>query len=364
MANKEKIISYPHMGNYYIAIEFLIKHTLNIKILTPPPITKRTLELGLKYSPDMVCVPFKYNLGNYIEALEKGANFLVQAGGGCRFGYYGEIQEQILRDLGYDFEFLSILNSDAVNPFSSYSTFKKLNPKLSFTKFTYYFALTLKLVEIIDKIEEYIRENIGFEVKKGSFEQLQKDFLNRLKTANGFRTINKIYKKYNLLFKNLEINKPENPIKVGVVGELYVIMEPFSNYFVEKELAKKSIQVTRFITITYLFQNHPKEKELIRNCGKYLKYAIGSDGTDSVARTKQLAEAGYDGVIHVKPFGCTPEVNAMPILQNISKDYKMPVLYFSFDSQTSETGIKTRLEAFHDMLMMKKEKQKWKKVII
>jgi len=63
-------------------------------------------------------VPFKYNLGNYLEALENGANFLVQAGGGCRFGYYGEIQEQILRDIGYDFEFINILNADDMNPFS------------------------------------------------------------------------------------------------------------------------------------------------------------------------------------------------------------------------------------------------------
>jgi len=365
MVDKEKIISFPHMGNYYIAIEFLVKHTLNMKILTPQPITKRTLELGSKYSPDFVCVPFKYNLGNYIEALEKGANFLAQAGGGCRFGYYGEVQEQILRDLGYNFEFLSILDTDHnhINLFSVYGTFKKLNSKLSFSKFAYYFTLTLKIVEIIDEIEKYIRENIGFEVIEGSFEQLQKDFLNRIKTVKSFRDINKIHEKYNTLFRNIEINMPKNPIKVGIVGELYTLMEPFSNYFIEKELAKKGIQVTRFITVTYLFKNHPKGKELIKISGKYLKYAIGADGTDSVAKTKQLAEAGYDGVIHVKPFGCTPEVNAMPMLQNISNDYKMPVLYFSFDSQTSETGIKTRIEAFHDMLMMKKEKEKWKKVI-
>jgi len=166
-----------------------------------------------------------------------------------------------------------------------------------------------------------------------------------------------------MLFRKIEIKKPENPIKVGIVGELYVVMEPFSNHFIEKEMAKKGIQVSRFITITYLFKKHPKVQKLIDICGKYLKYTIGADGTDSVARTKQMAEAGYDGVIHVKPFGCIPEVNSMPMLQNISNDFNMPVLFFSFDSQTSETGIKTRLEAFYDMLLMKREKQKWKKVI-
>lgn len=360
---KNKIISFPHMGNYYIAIEFLLKHTSDMKVLVPPPITKKTIELGSKYSPDFVCIPFKYNLGNYIEALEKGANFLVQAGGGCRFGYYGEIQEQILKDLGYNFEFINILNTDHLNPFSVYKTYKKINPNLTFIKFTYYFLLTLKMVEVIDIIEKYIRENIGFEVKSGSFEKLKKDFFNELKTIKTFKDLNNVYIKYYQLFNQLEIDKPENSIKVGIVGELYVVIEPFSNYFIEKELAKKGIEVTRFITATYLFKNHNNKPELIKLSNKYLKYHIGADGTDSVARTKQLAEHGYDGVIHIKPFGCIPEVNAMPILQNINNDYKIRILYFSVDSQMSETGIKTRLEAFNDMLMMKKEKREWEKVI-
>lgn len=363
MGSEEKIISFPHMGSYYVAIEFLIKNTLGIKILIPPPITKRTIELGSKYSPDFVCVPFKYNLGNYIEALEGGANILMQAGGGCRFGYYGEVQEQILKDLGYEFEFINILDTDNLSPCSLFGTFKKLNPKLSFVKFTYYFSETLKLVQVIDRIEEYIRSNIGFEVESGSFDKLHKEFLNNLREVKGFTDLNKKYKKYEIEFKNLKTNKPLDPIKVGLVGELYMLMEPFSNCSIEKELAKSGIEVTRFITVTYLFRDHPSKKRLIRDSGNYLKYPIGSDGTDSVAKTKMMAEEGYDGVIHIKPFGCTPEVNAMPILQNISEDYKMPVLYFSFDAQTSETGVKTRLEAFQDMLLMKKEKEKWRKVI-
>ena len=34
----------------------------------------------------------------------------------------------------------------------------------------------------------------------------------------------------------------------------------------------------------------------------------------------------------------------------------VPVLYLSYDSQTSDTGLDTRLEAFYDMIAMKKEK--------
>ena len=45
----------------------------------------------------------------------------------------------------------------------------------------------------------------------------------------------------------------------------------------------------------------------------------------------------------------------MPVLHNISEDYKIPVLYLTYDSQTSDTGLATRLEAFYDMISMRKK---------
>lgn len=42
------------------------------------------------------------------------------------------------------------------------------------------------------------------------------------------------------------------------------------------------------------------------------------------------------------------------MLQRISRDTGVPILYLSYDSQTSDTGLDTRLEAFYDMLAMKK----------
>lgn len=45
----------------------------------------------------------------------------------------------------------------------------------------------------------------------------------------------------------------------------------------------------------------------------------------------------------------------MPILHKISEEKGIPMMYLTFDSQTSETGIKTRIEAFYDMLKMKKD---------
>ena len=43
---KEKIITFPHMGDYYIPINYLIKKITKQKVIIPPPITKKTIQLG------------------------------------------------------------------------------------------------------------------------------------------------------------------------------------------------------------------------------------------------------------------------------------------------------------------------------
>ena len=101
-----KKITFPKMGDYSIPAYFFLKHTLNTEIILPDDITNKTIEIGNNISPEFVCMPFKYTIGTLLEGLEKGANVIIQAGGGCRYGYYYELQEQILKDLGYNFKLI------------------------------------------------------------------------------------------------------------------------------------------------------------------------------------------------------------------------------------------------------------------
>ena len=351
-----KVISFPHLGDYYIPVRYLLKKTTNAKIMASPPITRKTIELGSKYSPDFVCIPFKYNLGNLIESLDNGANILLQAGGGCRYGCYKEVQEVILKDMGYNFDFYTLTPTDRFTLKYLYRTFKKLNPNISFFKLIKYFAITLLMINYMDNIDDYIRLNIGFEKHNNSFINLKKKMLDKFVKCNNVFTLTYNYFKYKFKFKKLEIDKPETCLKIGIIGELYTSMEPFASYFLEKELAKMHIQVKRFTNVTYLLiKKRFKKKKMLKYSKEYIKYPIGADGLDNVYRTKKLIKDGYDGIIHIKPFGCTPEIGAIPIIKNICNDYNMPIIFFSFDSQTSIEGIKTRLEAFYDMLVMKKE---------
>ena len=352
-----KKITFPHIGNYYIPINYLITNICNTEVIIPPPITKKTIELGSKYSPDYVCVPFKYNLGNFIESIEQGANIILQAGGGCRYGYYAELQEQILKDLGYKIEFINFIENNSVSIKKIYKFSKKINPKLTKIKYYYHLLNAILMIIIMDKLGKILRENIGFSINEKEFEETEKEFLNELTKKQNFIKIIKTFYKYKKKYKNIKLNKPKDCLKVGIVGELYSIMEPYSSCYIEKKLAKKGVQVKRFTTITYLLiEKKYNLKRLLKKGKKYLKYHLGADGTESVVLSQELAKKGYDGIIHIKSFGCTPEINAMPIMAKVSEDYNIPIIYFSFDSQDNTVGVDTRLEAFYDMIVAKKEK--------
>ena len=352
-------ISFPHMGNYYIPAMYLFKHILNIDIMKAPRITSKTIELGSKYSPEFVCTPFKYTLGTMIESLELGSNVLFQAGGGCRYGYYSELQEQILKDLGYKFTYINFVSEGRTNLKKIKKSLLELDPKFNSIKALYYLFITKKMVKYMDELDDYIRLNIGFEQEKNSFINLNRKMLLEFSHIKGYFNLRRTYKKYRKKFKKLKTNKPNNPLKVGIIGELYTLMEPFSNYDLEIELAKFGIEVKRYTNVNYLlFEKHKKIKKYLKYAREYIKYKMGSDAADNIARTKYMCENNYDGIIHIKSSFCTPEIAAMPIINKICREYDVPLIFFSFDANTSEVGIKTRLEAFYDMIEMRKENEK------
>ncbi len=353
----KKIISFPHLGDYHIPFKLFLERCTNLEVMTAPPITKKTLEIGTKYSPTSVCIPFKYNLGNFIESLEEGANILFTAGGGCRYRYYAEVTETILDDLGYDYTFYNLMDKGKIKIIQIYKILKELNNKLSFFKYIHNLVYLLNFIWKMDKIDNIIRENVGFEVHKNEHAKLKKKMLQDFSKTNSILKVNILYWKYKFLFKRIAKNIPKKCLKVGLIGELYTEMEPYSNYYLEKILASYHIKIKRYTNLTYLiWQKRLLHKYVAFKTRKYCKYSLGADGLDNVYRTLNFINKKYDGIIHTKPFGCTPEIGAIPIIQKICNDYNMPIIFFSYDVETSMEGFKTRLEAFYDLLKERGEK--------
>lgn len=349
-------VSLPHLGNYHIPLSVLFTLGFDIEYIVPPPISSKTLEIGSRHSPEFVCAPFKYTLGNFIEAIEAGADTLVQVAGSCRLDYYGELQELILADLGYKVNFINLAGMKKLDPLSVYLRLKQFNPQASLGRIARVLPLAVRMVECMDKVEDYIRKNVGFAADQDLFEKTHREFLRDLRDVRSRRDLDILYRDYKKRFQDIEVQSPPNPLRVGIVGEYYTIMEPFSNHFIEKELAAKGIVVDRWLNVTNTLLHAPKEiKEKVK---PYTSYAMGATSMATISRALRMAKMGYDGIIHVKSFGCTPEVDAMPVLQNISRDYQIPILFLSFDTHTEKTGFITRLEAFYDMIVMKKRKRK------
>lgn len=353
----KKVISFPHLGDYSIPIKFFISHLTDIEVRCSPPITKKTIEIGDIYSPSDVCVPFKYNLGNFIESLDGGANILFQAGGGCRYRYYAELQEKILRDMGYEFDFIKLTSKERIYIQDAYKIFKRLNEILKYRTFLYYGFFTILMIYYMDKLDEIIRKNIGFELEKNSFLHVKEKMLTDFSNCTGIFQLTKFYFRYKRKFRKIKIKK-KKPIKIGIIGELYTAMEPYSTYELEKKLAKNNIEIKRFTNLSYLlWQKALFKKRMLKKCKKYCKYSLGADGLDNVYRSIYLAKKKYHGIIHTKPFGCTPEVGAIPIIKNVCEDFHMPIIFFSFDTEQEDGGVDTRLEAFFDLLKYRKDKR-------
>ena len=350
-------ISFPQFGSYGIAMEHLIQKGLGMTYVMPPRMTRHTLELGARYAPDSVCAPFKLNLGCFLECIDAGADTLIQTGGTCRLGYYGELHEQILRDLGKDVRFVNFAECDFSRPKTFVDEFRALKPDLDIKRFTAAAVETVRMVNAIDEVDALFRRRIGFADDPRAMESILNNWLKQLRQADGIKQIELLRRTTLRTPENQKIHMPKHPIRVGVVGEFYTIMDPFSNHDIEFELARMGVLVDRWMDMSNCMY-HYRTRKMLPRIKEYAHYNMGATAMATIDAALHYAKSGFDGIIHVKSAGCTPEIDAIPALQNISADYHVPILYLSYDTQTSDTGLNTRLEAFYDMISMRKQAHK------
>lgn len=352
--NNMKKVAVPRYAEYNCAARYILENGFEVKCILPPPLTQRTIEIGAKYSPDFVCTPFKTLLGSLIEALEAGADTLIMSYGLCKLGYYGELQEQILRDMGYDFEFINLTEYNTGKKKDFIKAAKRVNPKLKLPKAAIAAVEGVKMVEYVDEVTAEYYENCGFAVDKSAYARAYKAFLNHMYTASTKADIERGYREVKQAFREIPVEKPLRPLRVGIVGEFYTAMDAFSNLEVEKKLADMGVEIHRWMTVSNRMLHYAGENNLNVKIRELCTYEMGPNSTANIWKAKEYAERGFDGIIHIKSANCTPEIDIMPVLQNISTDYKLPVLYLTFDAQTSDVGLMTRLEAFYDMISMRK----------
>jgi predicted nucleotide-binding protein (sugar kinase/HSP70/actin superfamily) len=341
--------AFPYFGYDTLAIRNFLED-LGAEVRMPSSSTERTLSLGTKYSPELICLPFKITLGNFIEAIENGADTLFMAAGTkkCRFGYYHYIQEKILKQMGNGFKFY---------PISQYTplefVFQKIPKIFSVSPSRVIKAIYLMLQHsaLIDEFRKYVRKARVVDFFKAT--NAEKQALMIIRDAKTLSQIQNAKKEIKSLF-NFSHNIPNDVIKIGLVGEIYLMLEPFANHDIEKELGKIGVWVWNERSLNHhlkhLLRIDWRRYIHYQEARDYLKESPGGEALNTVGEARSFIKRGVSGIIHIFPFTCMPENIALEALQKMSEDYSVPILSLSFDEHTSKTGLLTRLEAFVDIL--------------
>jgi predicted nucleotide-binding protein (sugar kinase/HSP70/actin superfamily) len=348
-----------HLGNISVMIKTW-SQKLGGSLILPPPNSQHTLSLGVKYSPEGLCLPFKLTLGNLIEACELGADTLVITGGDgiCRLGYYAKTQEKILRDLGYNFEIINLsLSQQRVWGLLKLS--KRLSNNASWFRVisALRFGITKQIA--MDKIERLVQKVRAVELVKGTANRLYAQAIEAIDNADDYNTLKRVQRDYTDQLNHVARDTQAKPPIVGIIGEFYVTLEPFANQNVESELGKLGVEVRRRTFISawakfsffFNYLGWDEKSKIHKAAQPYLKRDIGGDGWETVGE-KVLHAREYDGLIHLAPFTCMPETVAQNIMPSTKEN--IPVLTILCDEQMNRTGMLTRLEAFVDLLKSKR----------
>ncbi|MBZ2175296.1 acyl-CoA dehydratase activase-related protein [Schnuerera sp. xch1] len=356
-------ITFPHMGNVYIAGKAFFEE-LGQEVIPPPISSRKTLEMGTKYSQETICLPLKIMIGNFIESIENGADTILLTGscGPCRYGYYSVLEKNILMDLGYDVDFI-VLDpiGEGLRDLKGniYKIFKATNIKDVITAG----KIGWKLIKKADYITDLSNRKRAYAINSYEVDLILDNYLKEVEQTFGEKEMMDLMDETIVSLNKVKLKDNFTPIKIGIIGEIYTVIEPFVNLEIEKKLGHMGVLVEKSLTPTIWVEHHIKsypfgskleniKHELAR---PYLKTLVGGHGRETVGSAIYYANRGFDGVIQLLPLNCMPEIVAKSILNSVSDDLKFPIMTLILDEMTGEAGYMTRLEAFVDLLARRRE---------
>lgn len=355
-------VSFPHMGcvtGYKLLLE-----KLGHEVVMPKRPSQRTMELGVKYSPEFICFPFKVMMGTYIECAEAGAEMIITSGGcgPCRAGMYPDVHQKVLDELGYN---VRVVVFDSI--FQDFGAFcEKLKAVKNGTptvKLLKEIAFAFDVIKKMDTLEKQLKIRRAHEKNIGDFSRAWQKIIHLFEKCKTKKDSKAAYEKSIEIFDSIpvyKVNESER-IRVGVVGEIYVAMEPSVNKNVEEILNNLGIEVENVQYISdWIMHNiiparlpFPKSHRVFKMSDPVSPINCGGHDKENMGWVFDFANRGFDGVVHLMPFACLPELVNLGKFPAISDELNMPILSLSLDEQMGEAHVKTRLEAFSDLIRSK-----------
>lgn len=367
MNKKEKIkVAFPHMGNIYVAWSGALRK-IGVEAFIPPYTSKKTLSLGAKYSPEAICLPYKLILGNFIEAIDGGADYvsMITSPGCCRLGEYGKSINNALKDLNMGNKYIELELYDGLK--GMYNYLKILHPSNNPIPKIQAILIAMFKVFTMDELEDFLSYHRAREINFGDSEKAFLKGRKLIEAANTLKELKKAKKEALKLISNVQIDKNKDVLHVDLTGEIFLVLDQFSNQNIARELGKMGVQVRRSLTVSGFLKDAiiPKMfkkgethlERAYRMAKPYLMRDIGGDALECVSDVMFASENNKDGIIHISPFTCMPEIMSQNIFPKMRENVDIPILTLIMDEQTGRAGYLTRLEAFVDLMKRKKMKK-------
>ncbi len=348
---------------------------------------EKTVHWGRKYTSGKECYPCALTTGDMLKVAtredidpSKIAFFMPSGNGPCRFGQYHRFHRLVLDDVGFEKIPIYAPNQD-------HRLYKELN--IVGGQFS---RLGWKSIVATDMLIKLLHETRPYELEKGTSDRIYRQQLAALCAAieKGGEGIEETLGQALKAFLKVEKAGAKKPI-VGVVGEIYVRSNAFSNdnlvrkiedfggvawlapitewisylNFVSDQLNREHNGFKDMINffLTKYIQNkdehhlekpflphlqygrEPKVTEIIRKGNPYVDVSFEGEAILTVGKAVDFIDKGVSGVVNAIPFTCMPGTIASAVLRLVQNRYDVPVINIAYDGQGA-TNIATRLEAF------------------
>ena len=319
-------IGIPHSLLYYYYFPFWeeLFTSLGQEVVVSEPNNEQIMNKGVKYSISEICVPMKTFVGQVLELAERDDVDKI----------YVPRLRSIHEEVTLCPKFLGlpdmILNSlDGMED--------------------------LLLVNTIEQDSDDISDPKDYQIFKEEFDVSQKELEAALESASQrwqeYRAQHRQGFTSDVLLNEKERSLETSDLTIGLLGYVYNVYDNFVNMDLLGKLRDMNVNVVTFEMI---------DDEVIE------REAAKMDKRMFWEFTNKLLGAGYhflksdeiDGIIHVTAFGCGPDSILGPFLDIDSDEYDKPFMTLRIDEQTGESHLVTRVEAFIDLLRLRKKKEK------
>ena len=319
-------IGYPATLMYYSHF-FLWKSFLNSlghEVVISPKTSKNILESGIKDTVTDACIPIKV-LHGHVSALKEKVDFVLIP--------------RMVSIVKYETFCPKFLGLPEMVKYSIENVPKILSPKV---ELKYGFWQIYKALNSLGKELGATKK----EIYKAIFTAMKTQSKYEKLLISGFFPEEAM----DIIEQNKapETKDTSKSINFAVLGYPYQVYDSYITVNMLENLKKMGVNIWTCEMVPYAEQKKyrkilPKElfwyySNVVMRCTYYY-----------------LKAKKMDGIVHVTAFGCGPDAMLDKLMELECKNYNIPYLNITIDEHTGEAGILTRLEAFVDMLKIRRD---------